>query len=376
MEWSEKPELLRRVRPNFADDVYGSNILRHNSEHVEHVESDTIESRTDICESALAQRRSAQLPKLKKMPNRPRPLSNDFSTRSEMNDFEFAYTDCDTHAAELAELYTYSELEDWILNMRAYRDFTKSKMLDHKWSKLMESQQKNVLLSLLEELERVEPNRRLNAARSMLYILQGAYMDFIDDIDISTDRVVKGNNERDDGDSTEIRHYEEKCLMEGMFNAYKAYETGAYQALCKLLLTEIHDIWDAGPVGACQYSRSSSVSNSRSASNADLSESVVEKRSNRSATMADNEVLRVALSALYHMVESIRRIDLFELVIPADKKPRYAVLRKDFIVEVEEVIEGADMSLVMLLLEMMPAFCHGSSPHFPMKKVMFSACYN
>lgn len=44
-----------------------------------------------------------------------------------MNDFEFAYADCDTHAAELAELYTYSELEDWTLNMRAYRDFIKSK---------------------------------------------------------------------------------------------------------------------------------------------------------------------------------------------------------------------------------------------------------
>lgn len=61
----------------------------------------------------------------------------------------------------------------------------------------------------------------------------------------------------------------------------------------------------------------------------------VEKRSNRrSATMADNEALRVALSALYHMVESIRRLDLFELVIPADKKSRYAVLREDFIVEI------------------------------------------
>ncbi|VDO74548.1 unnamed protein product, partial [Onchocerca flexuosa] len=75
----------------------------------------------DICESALAQRRSAQLPKLKKISNKPRPLSNDFSvfflfakisflidTRYEMNDFEFTYSDCDTHAAELAELYTYS----------------------------------------------------------------------------------------------------------------------------------------------------------------------------------------------------------------------------------------------------------------------------
>ncbi|CAG9529784.1 unnamed protein product [Cercopithifilaria johnstoni] len=365
---SGKPELLRRVRPNFADDVYGSNVLKLNSEQVEH---DIIENRTDICESALAQRRSAQLPKLKKISSKPRPLSNDFSTRSEMNDFEFVYSDCDTHAAELAELYTYSELEDWALNMHAYQDFVESKELDRKWSKLTESQQKNVLLSLLEELERVEPNIRLSAARSILYILQGAYMDFIDDRDITIDGTFEDNNEREDGNDLGIGHCEEKCLTEGVFNAYKAYEAGAYQALCKLLLIEIHDIWDGGPVGAGQYSHSSSVSNSRSASNADLSESVVERKNNRrSATMADNEALRITLSALYHMVESIRRLDLFELVVPADKKSRYTALRKEFIVEIEEVIEGADMSLIVVLLEMMPAFCHGSSPHFPMKKVL------
>uniref|UniRef100_A0A915Q113 Far11/STRP C-terminal domain-containing protein n=1 Tax=Setaria digitata TaxID=48799 RepID=A0A915Q113_9BILA len=364
-----KPDLLRRVRPNFADDVYGVNVVKHNNEQVEHMENDVVENRKDICESALAQRRSAQLPKLKKISNKSRPLSNDFSTRAEMNDFEFIYSDCDTHAAELAELYTYSELEDWALNMHAYRNFTESRKLGHKWSKLAEFQQKDVLLSLLEELERVEPNIRLNASRSILYVLQGAYMDFEDDTDITIGTIFKGNDEKEDG--TDLGYYEEKCLTEGVLNAYKAYEIGVYQALCKLLLTEIHDMWDGGPIGTAHYSRSSSASNSRSASNADLSESVVERRSNRrSATMADNEALRVTLSALYHMVESIRRLDLFELVVSADKKSRYAELRQNFIAEVEEVIEGADMSLIMVLLEMMPAFCHGSSPHFPMKKVL------
>lgn len=44
-----------------------------------------------------------------------------------MDDLEFVYSDCDIHATELAELYTYSELEDWTLNMHAYRNFVESR---------------------------------------------------------------------------------------------------------------------------------------------------------------------------------------------------------------------------------------------------------
>lgn len=52
--------------------------------------------------------------------------------------------------------------------------------------------------------------------------------------------------------------------------------------------------------------------------------------------MADNEALRVALSAIYHMVESIRRLDLFEIFVPKNRKSLYASLRKDFIVDIGE----------------------------------------
>lgn len=43
---------------------------------MEHIENDVT---TDMCESALAQRRSAQLPKLKEIGNKPRPLSAELS---------------------------------------------------------------------------------------------------------------------------------------------------------------------------------------------------------------------------------------------------------------------------------------------------------
>lgn len=60
----------------------------------------------------------------------------------------------------------------------------------------------------------------------------------------------------------------------------------------------------------------------------------VEKRHRKSATMADNEALRVVLSSIYHMVESIRRKDLFEMVIPQEKKEAFAMLRNCFIAEI------------------------------------------
>lgn len=54
-------------------------------------------------------------------------------------------------------------------------------------------------------------------------------MDFVDDRDITIDEAFKVNNERKDGEDLGIGHCEEKCLTKGVFNAYKAYEAGAYQ---------------------------------------------------------------------------------------------------------------------------------------------------
>lgn len=54
-------------------------------------------------------------------------------------------------------------------------------------------------------------------------------MDFVDDRDITIDDGFKGNSEREDGKDLGMGHCEEKCLTEGVFNAYKAYEAGTYQ---------------------------------------------------------------------------------------------------------------------------------------------------
>uniref|UniRef100_A0A1I7XTJ2 Uncharacterized protein n=1 Tax=Heterorhabditis bacteriophora TaxID=37862 RepID=A0A1I7XTJ2_HETBA len=107
--------LTRRVRPNFAEDVYGEKKCQ-------------IEDGVEYSESSLAQRRSAVLLKLKQLKDAPgtipdistglpRPESVDMTDR----DIDFNYTDCDTLNAELAELYSYSELDDFASNVQCWK---------------------------------------------------------------------------------------------------------------------------------------------------------------------------------------------------------------------------------------------------------------
>lgn len=64
--------------------------------------------------------------------------------------------------------------------------------------------------------------------------------------------------------------------------------------------------------------------------------------------MTDNESLRVVLNAIYHMVESIRRKDLFDFVIPSDKKNYCAELRQNFITEIGLFFINFDVLLLIL----------------------------
>jgi len=167
-----------------------------------------------------------------------------------------------------------------------------------------------------------------------------------------------------------------------------------FQILCAMLLVESQETFDLNLCAEhrSHSSRHSSVSNSRSASNVDLAESF-ERRSKKSATIADNEALRVGISCLYHMCESIRRVEMVEKVHV--KWPSlYSVdkltsLRSSFIQELgkltfsflrlngytvhtfpEDSLEGGKPPLVIILFDMMPAFVRGNSPHYPIKKIL------
>uniref|UniRef100_A0A915MBP1 Far11/STRP N-terminal domain-containing protein n=1 Tax=Meloidogyne javanica TaxID=6303 RepID=A0A915MBP1_MELJA len=116
------------------------------------------------------------------------------------------------------------------------------------------------------------------------------------------------------------------------------------------------------------------------------------RRSRHTATLADNERIRVVLNCIYHMVESLRRAEivynsvclLFEQQNPGYQSPKYTfdllfdrniharleTLRKQFITELEEPLEHSKMPLAIILLDMMPTFVRAKNPHYPIKKVI------
>uniref|UniRef100_A0A8R1I2Q4 Far11/STRP N-terminal domain-containing protein n=1 Tax=Caenorhabditis japonica TaxID=281687 RepID=A0A8R1I2Q4_CAEJA len=134
-------------------------------------------------------------------------------------------------------------------------------------------------------------------------------------------------------------------------------------ALCTLLMTEIKEPFECPPNDG-RISKASSRS-SRNASLADLSDS--EKyRSRQLPTMVDNEILRVILAGIYHMVVQI----LDERSGREDETDEDVETRKAFKEEVQESIENGNEPLLIVLFDMLHPFYIGTAPHFPIKKIV------
>ncbi|GMR36932.1 hypothetical protein PMAYCL1PPCAC_07127, partial [Pristionchus mayeri] len=349
--------MRRSSRPAFAEDVYGQK---------------KEEPKTELCESSLAQRRSANLSKLKELregiaSNLPALLHKDQPEMKDEQELEFTYDDCDSYQNELAELYSYSEMFDYSHNVRAYRMIAEEKQVFTPFSSLSRSQQKALIVEIISRFESADPDVRLSSSRALLYILQGAFLDFIDE----DDEPKKEGSEGKEGASRGTGYHEVDCLIATVHMAYLSFEAGAYAALTGLLRLELDVPFDIlkEEAGSGRESKASAYSNSRSASNMDLSEN--ELRCRRSATLADNENLRVILSCLYHMVESIRRVELIERVMgSAERRSAMAATRQRFLTELEEPVEQMGVPLLMILMDMCPPFYNGHSPHYPMRKVL------
>ncbi|KAI6243068.1 Striatin-interacting protein 2 [Aphelenchoides fujianensis] len=338
------------------------------------------EEDSELCESSLAQRRSAHLPKLRQLSSNLTNLSFEQSAfRHEMGDIDFEYADCDTFSSELAELYSYSEMFEWSTNLDSYLTFLRNKRLSTVWIALEKSEKQAVLADIIQYLEMSSASDRLEAARTLLYILQGAWLDLKEPrSEVVCDCMEEARrNLRAD---SEEQFLEEFVLLQAACNAYLAYEAGLFRTLCEVLLMEANEATEDraqlleqmyGASMDRNHSSMSTHSNARSFSSIDGIEAKVKK----TTTMCENEMMRTSLSCLYHLVESIRRPDVLRQCTHVSdySASRLEQLQQNFIKELRTPMDVIEKTLLGFCFDLIPPFIRGSCTQIPIKKVMLLA---
>ncbi|XP_048824357.1 striatin-interacting protein 2 isoform X3 [Lagopus muta] len=219
---------------------------------------------------------------------------------------EFEYGDTDSRGAELAELYSYTEEPELSTNRRCFEEEFCPQARGRQWPELDTAQQRAQILRLLEGLEVVSRERRLRAARAILYLAQGVFGDC-----------------ESEGD---VLHW-------SRHNSFLLYQLGTFSAFLELLSMEID--------------------NSQACSSALRKPAI---------SLADSTELRVLLSVMYLLVENIR------VELETDP-PEWKSCRETFRTELSFPMRS-DEPFALLLFTMVTKFCSGHAPHFPMKKVL------
>ncbi|XP_074831974.1 striatin-interacting protein 2 isoform X4 [Carettochelys insculpta] len=219
---------------------------------------------------------------------------------------EFEYGDADSHAAELSELYSYTEEPEFSINRKCFEEDFQSQVLGKRWPELDLAQQKAYVMRLLDRLEVVNREKRLKAARAILYLAQGVF----GECDVDTE-----------------------VLCWSRHNNFLLYQMGTFSAFLELLNMEI--------------------ANSQACSSALRKPAI---------SLADSTELRVLLSVMYLMVENIRG------EVETDP-PEWKSSRETFRAELSFPVH-CEEPFALLLFTMVTKFCSGHAPHFPMKKVL------
>ncbi|EMP26346.1 Protein FAM40B [Chelonia mydas] len=161
-------------------------------------------------------------------------------------------------------------------------------------------------MRLLDGLEVVNRDKRLKAARAVLYLAQGVF----GECDMEA----------------EVLHW-------SRHNNFLLYQMGTFSAFLELLNMEID--------------------NSQACSSALRKPAI---------SLADSTELRVLLSVMYLMVENIR------VEAEADP-PEWKSSQETFRTELSFPVHSEE-PFALLLFTMVAKFCSGHAPHFPMKKVL------
>ncbi|XP_061817359.1 striatin-interacting protein 1 homolog isoform X3 [Nerophis lumbriciformis] len=224
----------------------------------------------------------------------------------ESPNLEFEYGDTDTLMAELSELYSYTEEPEFALNRDYFEEDFRSHDRGRRWIELSADEQRAYVMRLLDDLEVTDRDKRLKVARAILYLAQGVF----DECDAEAD-----------------------VLRWSRHNVFLLYDMGIFTALLELLSMEID--------------------NNQACSSAVRKPAI---------SLADSTELRVLLSIMYLMVETIR-------LQTEDDRPEWRAAREAFKTELgAPLYNGEPFSL--LLFTMVTKFCSMNAPHFPMKKVL------
>ncbi|XP_061494003.1 striatin-interacting protein 2 isoform X2 [Rhineura floridana] len=86
---------------------------------------------------------------------------------------EFEYGNADSYAAELSELYSYTEEPEFAANRKCFEEDFQTKVKNKQWLELDLTRQKAYVMHLLDGLEVVNREKRLQVARAILYLAQG-----------------------------------------------------------------------------------------------------------------------------------------------------------------------------------------------------------
>ncbi len=121
----------------------------------------------------------AGLPKLKEILRRQRQDSDEEDTP----DIEFVYQDSDTLAGEVAEFYSYTENPEFPGVQKSFQECMESFGLPAAWGDMDEAQRNRAVQQLLDQTEVSSRPQRLSAARAILYVAQGCWLENQSDAD-------------------------------------------------------------------------------------------------------------------------------------------------------------------------------------------------
>uniref|UniRef100_A0A8B9DV26 Striatin interacting protein 1 n=1 Tax=Anser cygnoides TaxID=8845 RepID=A0A8B9DV26_ANSCY len=240
------------------------------------------------------------------LPRLSLPLPREGGGYSESPDLEFEYADTDKWAAELSELYSYTEGPEFLLNRKCFEEDFRIHVRDKKWTELDKNQHRTHAMRLLDGLEVTAREKRLRVARAILYVAQGTFGEC--------------------GSEAEVQAWMR-------YNIFLLLEVGTFNALVELLNMEIDNS------AACS--------------------SAVRKPA---ISLADSTDLRVLLNIMYLIVETVRQE-------AEGDKAEWKSVRQTFRAELGAPLYNNEPFSVMLF-GMVTKFCSGHAPHFPMKKVL------